>query len=324
MSKTLLNIQLGLSSIVLPVEIIIGIIANALVMIVWQFGAKSKGMPFSRYCSTLALVDLIVLAFPATLRVKFIFTDDVLSGVPNLCRFQNFVVYAMIQNSNWISAILTLERTLTILFPVMFQTQGIKKRSKVVLILLIIYTSLNNIPHLIYAKYNDKMICHWDELYYEKLFTYELVMDTFLGVTLPIVLIITCNVVTLVVLCTCRNQTRNDSRTHVVKTFKQLTLWTGMTLFIANVMWLFCVLIIIGVVSVQEGDYANLVQIANVMLYLNSSVNPLIYFLVCKPVREDFTSGFRRVFAALLDRNSRRLDHDESVAASVTSITVLS
>ena len=306
MSKTLLNIQLGLSSIVLPLEIIIGIIANALVMIVWQFGAKSKGMPFSRYCSTLALVDLIVLAFPGILRVRFIFTDDVLSRVPDMCRFQSFVAYAMIQNSNWISAILTLERTLTILFPVMFQTQGIKKRSKVVLVILIMYTSLNNIPHLIYAKYNDMMVCHWDELYYDNLFNYELVMDTLLGVTLPIVLIITCNVVTLVVLCTCRNQTRNESRIHVVKTFKQLTLWTGVTLFIANAVWLLCVLIILGVFSLPEDDYANLVQIADVMLYLNSSVNPLIYFLVCKPVRQDFTAVFGHFIALLLDRNTRR------------------
>ena len=325
MSETLLRIKLGLSNIFMPMEIIIGGIANALMAVIWQFGANSRGMPFSTYFSTLALVDLLILVFPGTLRVRFIFTDNVLTSVPNLCRFQIYAVYAWLQISNWISTILTLERTLTILFPVKFQTHMIKNRSKYVLIILIVYLSLINIPHLVYAKYNDQMVCHWDDQYYDNLFVYEIITDTVLGITLPIVLIITCNVVSLIVLCTRRNQTRNGSSTNVVTTFKQLTLWTGLTLVIANSVWLFCVLIILGVFSVPEDDYANLVHIANIALYLNCAVNPIIYLFVCKCIREDFVAGFRRCVAALLNRNIRSSDRsDVSEAQNETTVTELS
>jgi len=89
------------------------------------------------------------------------------------------------------------------------------------------------------------MVCHWDDQYYDNLFIYEIyeiITDTVLGITLTIALIIiTCNVVSLIVLCTRRNQTLNESRTNVVNTFKQLTLWTGLLPIPSgySVFWLF-------------------------------------------------------------------------------------
>ena len=91
---------------------------------------------------------------------------------------------------------------------------------------------------------------------------------------------------------------------------------------IANSVWLFCVLIILGVFSVPDDDYANLVHIANIALYLNCAVNPVIYLFVCKCIREDFVAGCRRRVAALFNRNTRSSDRrDVSEAHNETTVT---
>jgi len=325
MKESLAILQFVFSNIIMPIQLIVGITANGIVMLIWHFGTKSRQLPFSVYFSTLALVDFVLLAFPGTLRMQFIFTDDVLSRIPNVCRFLSYVDYAMIQNSNWISAILTLERALTILCPIRFQTRWIKRRSKRVLIVLTAFTTLNNIPHLIFAKFDDTMVCHWDGQYFNALFMYELIMDTILCVTIPIVLSVACNFFSFVALSTSRNhQIRNDNRTGVVITFKRLTFWTGVTLLISNFLWTVVISINLGVFTLQEEDYVNLFAIASVILYFNSSINPLFSFYLCNAVRTDFKDTFRRLLS-VIHRRSRTVGrvNDQDATGNETAITTI-
>jgi len=298
MSKVLKALQIGFSYGVLPCEVVLGTIANLTAVVIWKYGRRSSALPYSTYFFAMALVDCVILAFAGTLQMKFIFTASVLSKVPELCRFHTYFMYTSIQCSNVFLTIVTIERTLTILFPIKFQTNGIKRRSKYVLITVTSIMLLVNIPYLIFSKYDDEFVCHWGDMFKKELLMFEFVWDVVLNTFGTFIITLTCNVICFIHMCKFKGQTSNDHRSNVLKTFRHLTFATSFTFLLANLLWIFAIMLILGWLVMPEDDFSSFLRIADVMIYLNSACNPLTYYIVCITAREDFKEGFRRFLAA--------------------------
>jgi len=290
---------MGFTYGVLPCEVVLGTVANLTAVGIWKFGRRSSALPYSTYFFVMALVDCFILAFPGTLQMKFIFTPSVLSMVPELCRFHSYFMYASLQCSNVFLTILTIERTLTILFPIKFQSKGIKRRSSYVLIITSAIILLVNIPFLIFTKYDDNFVCHWGDRFREELLMFEFIVDVVINTFSTFIITLTCNIICFIHLCKFRGQATNDNRSHVLKTFRHLTFATSFTFLVSNFLWIFTIMLILGWLTMAEDDFLSFIKIADVMLYLNSACNPLIYYIVCIPAREDFKDGFRRVLTAV-------------------------
>ena len=139
------DIEFGFRYVVLPVEVFSGIVTNLIVIGIWMFGAKSKLLCCANYFSANAALDLLNLAFPGLVYVIMNFNIYMLPNTVTFCKVYVFTVYAFQKCSNWISAAVTVERSLTILLPFMFNPRKMRKRSVYVIIALVFIIMLANI-----------------------------------------------------------------------------------------------------------------------------------------------------------------------------------
>ena len=93
----------------------------------------------------------------------------------------------------------------------------------------------------------------------------------------------------------CRNKYRrralSSNQQNNLTGFTRLVLFTGLSYVSSNLLWVLFILRVYGVLKV--GFNSSIEEIANVMLYFNSFVNPVLCLIVCKSVREDFKDIIR-------------------------------
>jgi len=122
--------------VILPIFVSIGLLVNAFAFCVWMFGPKSKAICCAIYFAANSAVDFLYLTSPL---IYFdIWYDGFIPTTDFICKFVYGFYDSCLQMSTCMSAIITVERSLMIIFPFVFKTKGMQKRSKIVTLVIIV------------------------------------------------------------------------------------------------------------------------------------------------------------------------------------------
>jgi len=292
------DIEFGFRYVILPVEVFFGIVTNLIVIGIWMFGAKSKLLCCANYFSANAALDLLNLAFPGLVYVIMNFNIYMLPNTVTFCKVYMFTVYAFQECSNWISAAVTVERSLTILLPFMFNPRQMRKRSVYVIIALVLIIMLANIHFFFRQFYIEADFANYcatkEENEIEKhVSLFREIFDQIICTIIPVCIIVVLNCGSLITLCRNKYKRRalSSNQQNNLTGFTRLVLFTGLSYVSSNLLWVLFILHVYGVLKV--GFNSSIEEIANVMLYFNSFANPVLCLIVCKSVREDFKDIIR-------------------------------
>jgi hypothetical protein len=181
--------------------------------------------------------------------------------------------------SAWIIVCICAERTLSIYFPLKFNTKGAGRRAKFAFISLLILLAGVNLC-------DATLRC--TDFYSNTGYTITHISDVYVLCVFPLSLITICNVITIVVLWKRKSPVVSSSRRHLTK-FTRLSIVTGM---------FHCVCVLpYMIVSLSETDYIDLdlgfesysifVHVSTLFLYLNNTFNFLLYSLASKDFQQD-------------------------------------
>jgi len=304
----------GFQRVILPVEIVGGIFINILAFCVWTFGTRSKKLPCAAYFATLSLIDTLLLAFPG---VILIIREIDITRLPNdtvFCKMQTFSLFFLLHCSNWIVCAISVDRSLTILFPFTFRAQDLGRRCKRTLVAIFIILTLTHIPILISIKEHPSkfIVCSINANFVNFYVTYSLIMDIVLSNILPFSIIILSNVAIATVLFKRKIQNFNPSSSSQqnIKVVAQLCLGTGLSFLLANSMLIFVrVAEFAKLTFIQSDTGLALFRIANILVYLNSFVNPMLYCIMMKATRDDIWAAIQ-VIARGCRRYGTHGNHD--------------
>jgi len=281
--------------VVWPIFVGVGLVGNVVAFCVWVFGPKSKSMCCAIYFAANCAVDFLYMIHAvvwSNIWFKIIPKTDF------TCKL--FVSFAgsCLQLSTCISAIITVERSLTILFPLFVRTQGMRKRSKIVLLVI---TVLQPCIQFIkwYYKESTGDTCVYSS---ETIYNLNVVFYTIIVFLIPFTVILTLNLATVAMLIRqrFRRQAGTGGRNHV-NVFTKLTLLTGVSFAAANTLYTVLSIDELLGIWISKQTKVLLFNPTKLMLYFNSVMNPIICFIVCKSAPDDIN-----IFIMAVARQARR------------------
>ena len=270
--STALEVEEISNRVIFPFLLTVGLLFNITVLCVWIFGQKSKQLCCATYFASNAAVDILCLLIPGL----SMYLSELLW--PSGQMFSNIFFYTrfwLLAISNWISVAITVERALTVLWPFVFKSQDMIRRSKYIVLAICVLITAIHVPINTFA--SD--------------FTQK-VVEGVVRMALPFFMIVTFNAVVIETLCRNKKQRHTVSPNHsrYVDVFTKITILTGLSFVVSNVL-------LVYVYIKWWTDRAVLLDdiwfrvifgaIAPIMQFLNSVSNPVICFAVCKSVRED-------------------------------------
>jgi len=181
--------------VILPTIVSVGLVVNVVAFCVWVFGQKSKSMCCAIYFAANSAVDFLCLTRPL-LWVDIGWYDRIIPITDVTCKLFEGFYFSCWQLTTCIPAIITVERSLTILFPFVFKSKDMRKRSKIVLVVMIVLQPL--IPFLIYIGLKrDQINCTFDDFGSFGMFV---VFSSVVGFIIPFPVILTFNMATVATL----------------------------------------------------------------------------------------------------------------------------
>jgi len=262
--------------------IILGIPINLIAFCIWMFGLKSKTLCCATYFALNAVADFLCCTIPGiTLYTYWLCFTKYLNILQCYADINSdIIVYThpiLFALSNWISASITIERAFTILWPFVFKSQDMQKRSKYVVLGICVLLVSTFVP-LLYFRYDKN---------------YKMVVQFNLGVriVLPFTLIVTMNTAVVATLCRRKFQqsTASTNQTRFVEIFTKLTLLTGFAFVLSNALDVIVCMVDLFGDEMYGYDWLTSALSSN-MNFLNCLSNPVICLIVCKSVREDLWS----------------------------------
>ena len=279
--------------VVLPIEIVVGIVLNIVAIFLWMFGPKSKTMCSATYFAANSVTDLLSLTISGLW--TYMNTFDVNTFDSDVkCKCYGFVRATLFQVSNWISAVITVERAMTIVLPCLFRSEDMRRRSKYVLIAIMVFFLIANItPLVILVKCENKSACCSIQTVDMDIIS---TIESSIRILVPFITIVIFNCATIVSLC--KNQFHRSSATsnrqNDVNVFTRLAILTGVSFILSNTLDIYRVIVTVFKIDISgsfESIFYIFIDWSNALYYLNGTMNPIICFAVCKCMREDLQAA---------------------------------
>jgi len=296
-----------LVDIIFPIGIYVGILVNIVAIFIWTFGPKSRSICCATYFAANAVADFLTLSFSGLwIIICFIHFNTTCYYSARTCKIFSYLQIVLFQASNWISTTITVERALTIMFPLKFRSNDMRRHSKYAIPIIVILVLLGNIPSL-YAIKLIKGTIYCQYSYDFNTYIYILI-EISVRSLLPFITIVTFNCCTIATLCKQRRNPVSTNQERYVNVFTRLTLLTGLSFVISNTIGVAQSIIdIFGFehILVQWNDYMLFLDLSIMMCYFNCLMNPIISVVICKSMQEDMKSFLQRLLRAC-----RREQHD--------------
>ncbi|KAH3831744.1 hypothetical protein DPMN_105014 [Dreissena polymorpha] len=311
-----------LSLIVLTPVILLGLVGNCLSMLTWSRGSnRNKSTAVLLTC--LAVTDTIVLAIPAL----EMWADEVFNfklRLPHvvLCKLFAWASYFGPTMSSWIIVLVTLERFVSIWFPVRVRYLCTKVKMRIAIISVGLILAFVYSPFLILTDIRPtnetgmlngtKLAC--DVNYNTTFFLYYVPVwmwiDFVLLFGLPFVIVVIGNVMILYKIFKSRKAFSKKNR-HVSERTRAANSFT-MRAIALSIILLVCLLPVTSkeVYHSQTGtNHEGLLQVVvSVLLYANSALNFLLYCAIGTGFRTDM----KKVLRSLCSRRRVSLNYEET------------
>lgn len=282
---------------------LLGIIGNGAV--IWIAGFKMKKSVNTTWYLSLAVSDFIFCATLPFLIVNIV-TASWMFGL-FMCKFNSFVMTLNMYSSIFILVIISVDRCITVKFPVWAQNQRTAKKASLVVVMAWFVSALLSIPS---AKFRDiknqssTVICYSNYQHHHR--TVVFMRFTF-GFLIPFLTISTCY---SILICKLRANQMSKS----TKPYKIMTLLIT-TFFIC---WL--PFHIISIIELDKTEY-DLVfhtaqQLSGTLATANSFINPFLYAFMAKDLKKKCYSFLSKIESAI-DEETRSAFQRTSITNSV-------
>ncbi|XP_026068455.1 chemokine-like receptor 1 [Carassius auratus] len=280
---------------------LLGIIGNGAV--IWITGFKMKKSVNTTWYLSLALSDFIFCA-TLPLTIDYILKGSWIFGL-FMCKFNSFVMTLNMYSSIFILVIISVDRCITVKFPVWAQNQRTVQKASVVVLLVWFVSSLLSIPP---AKFRDitnhgsKDICYNNfEKNQHKIVVF---MRFTFGFLIPFLTIFTCYSILI-------RKLRANQMSKSTKPYKIMTLLIT-TFFIC---WL--PFQVVSILELNQTEYSFAFHIAQQvtgsLACANSFLNPFLYAFMAK--------DFKKKCYSFLSKIESAIDEETRSAFRATSIT---
>ncbi|VDH91665.1 Hypothetical predicted protein [Mytilus galloprovincialis] len=317
-----------------PILIILGTTGNILSIIVLRRKNIQKSV-CSIYLIVLAISDLFVL-YTGLLRqwINVVFEVDIRELGTGICKLHTFIVYFSLDFSSWILIAVTLERVFLVWFPHKAKTACTKKKAGISLVSIAAFLLLIN-SHILYGHEDKESVvngtvsvekCYYISDEYNQFWSSSwpwIDLSLFCGI--PFCCLLTGNLLIFVKVLfsqrAVKRQIAPSVQTPGSKAQQRDSKLSSMSvmLFTLNTVFLLCTtpisIYLIGYSTWADElvgrGYAVLDMmwaIVNILMYLNNTINFLLYILSGSRFRREFKDMFRR-------------NNNETVTARNDSIT---
>lgn len=303
--------------VILATEIVFGSIGNTLSIVVWHTGKKCSKAACAMYLKILTVTDICVLLVPA-LKFCLDLCNVSLSHLHViLCKAFGFFELFWPQISAWTVVCLSVERMLSLCFPLQFPTRSARKRAYISAgVTVIVMTGLNSFELVNRTMYTyqfnqtleDGSVVNKSQVFCVTILTaeYEIlgtVSYMWILTILPFVLVTICNGAIVVKIFTIRKIQRTTlHRQHNAASFTKICVAIGILYCISTLPLLFHTLNlyrVIEIITINTFTYTAFRMIAYSCLYLNNCLNFLLYCLT----GTDFRTDLKELFPCLKNRN---------------------
>jgi len=300
-----------LVNIVFPIGICVGILLNSVAIFIWVCGPKSRSLCCATYFAANAVADFLTLSITG-LWITICFTHfntncDYSSAT---CKIYNYLLNVCFQSTNWISTTVTVERALTIMFPLKFRSHEMRKHAKHAILIIVVLVIVANIPALYaYIPLEGTIFCNYNTDF-DNLISYSIAIAV--RSLLPFIAIVTFNCCTIATLCKQRRNSVSTNQERYVNVFTKLTLLTGLSFVISNTMDVaYSTMHIMGPshfwAALHWNDFMLVLDLSFMMCFFNCLMNPIICIMVCKSMQKDIKTFLQRLL-----RVCRREHHDNT------------
>jgi len=294
-----------------------GGVLNVLVFCVWMFGPKSKSLCCATYFTANAVADFLMLTIRPIYRERWIINIPYMR-TDIACKLFWSLCNSVFQISTWLSATITVERTLTIVLPFVFKPQDMRRRSRYIVAIIYVIQPVTQILTLLYARGNSEaQVCYVDSQ--DKMSIINSI-HVCLTIAIPFFVIITFNLATITALCRnrFRQNTVSGNRDHV-HVFTKITIMTGVSFVVS-----YSIELIIGMYHIFDIEidsfFWDLYSLNEGTMYFNSCINPIICLVVCKTMHDDMKSFLMAVIQSIWGVCAHRQSTQESQIASASHI----
>ena len=291
-SKLLLNV-------IFPIEIGGGILLNIIAFFLWTFGSKSRNLCCATYFAANSLFDLLSLSINGLWTV-ICFTDFNTNCYYSdvACKVHYYMYSVFLQSSNWISTTITVERAMTIMFPLKFRSQDMRQHSKYAIAIIVVLVLSGNIPSFYaFVQLTETTYCTYNKLFDN--FLYGIIEESVRSF-IPFIVILICNCCTVASLCKQRRNSVSPNHERYINVFTKVTILTGLSFIVSNSVDFFCTnWDLFGLhhyfPELNPNVFFLLIDLKSILIYFNCLMNPIICFMVCKSMSDDIKTFSQRV-----------------------------
>lgn len=333
-----------------PVLLVCGTVGNILTIVVLMRG-KGRNSSTGMYLTALAISDLLVL-WTGLLRqwINYTFDIDIRKLSENGCKFHVFLVYFGTQCSSWILVAVTSERFIGVWLPHKVKRGCTPRIAGIVIAVIVVCLMLLNV-HWFYGMGNVSIAFGNETAHFSCYPVYDHYMD-FIGFKwpwvdlcvfclVPFTILMTGNISIIIRVLISKHKTRKqiapNGRATNTKNPDKTSQLTAM-LMTLNIVFLICVtpisIYLIGepywlTESTTAAEYSLFVlwwAIVNIFMYLNNTINFVLYFLSGSRFRQEVKAllcgGTARSIFETLNATTTRVAPSATPMRSAVSTSV--
>lgn len=305
-------------AITLVFFIVVGLLGNVTSLLVWTWGKRCQSVPVKSYFRFLSICDVLILTCPAVGKVIELWDKDILNRSNLICKGLGFSVWAFAQVSASMLVALTIERTVSMCFPMRSRSFSAfaNKRSKFIFVVIVSVVLALNIVTLFAFSVENITITNDDGgnlthsfnatnltfcvVKESLIFVFELkyFADVTLTVIIPIVTILTCNLTILVILYRQNNQWAADKyRERQFRRLSILVVIYGFTYIVTMMPLTFALSCHLKFLDCRGGFFHVFYPIASCLTYINNALNCYMYCFLSDDFRKDLLEIIRRSYS---------------------------
>lgn len=269
-------------------QCVIGLIGNSASLAVWIAGEKSSALASSNYFKFLSATDVFSLVYRLIAAMGQPPVNASFMETEGMFIVDCFLFFFVPQLSTWVVVCLTVERTLSLCFPLKFHTKGAGRRAKISFVSILVFLTCINSVRAVRCLADSELL---HDIYTEVM----KLSAIYLLCILPVVIITTCNIIVICRLCMQKQIGASDSRRQIVTKFTRLSIGAGilqcvsiLPILVYNIHLYYR----IPMTQLNREGIHTFQYICDIVLYLNNTFNFVVYSFSSRDFRIDFKEMF--------------------------------